>query len=85
MEQLKTGKVWLVGAGTGDIGLFSMKGMEVLSEAEVVVYDALVSLEVLVYLPKKAEWINVGKRSNRHLVPQDEINQILLKKAKEGK
>ena len=52
MEQLKSGKVWLVGAGTGDIGLFSMKGMEVLSEAEVVVYDALVSLEVLAYLPK---------------------------------
>lgn len=85
MEQLEAGKVWLVGAGTGDIGLFSMKGMEVLSEAEVVVYDALVSLEILAYLPKEAEWINVGKRSNRHLVPQEEINQILLKKAKEGK
>lgn len=85
MEQLKTGKVWLVGAGTGDLGLFSIKGMEVLQEAEVVVYDALVSLEVLAYLPKEAEWINVGKRSNNHLVPQEEINQILLRKAKEGK
>lgn len=85
MEQVKVGKVWLVGAGTGDIGLLSIKGMKVLQEAEAVVYDALVSLEVLAHLPKDAEWINVGKRSSHHLVPQEEINQILLRKAKEGK
>lgn len=83
--ETEQGKVWLVGAGTGDLGLFSLKGMEVLQEAEVVVYDALVSLELLALLPKEAEWINVGKRAQNHLVPQEEINQILLRKAKEGK
>lgn len=85
VEQRKEGKVWLVGAGTGDLGLFTLKGMEVLQEAEVVVYDALVSLEILALLPKNAELINVGKRSGHHLVLQEEINQILLKKAQEGK
>lgn len=85
LKQEKTGKVWLVGAGTGDLGLFTLKGKEVLQEAEVVVYDALVSLELLALLPENAEWINVGKRACSHLVPQEEINQILLKKAQEGK
>ena len=84
-EQNRTGKVWLVGAGTGDIGLFSQKGMEVLQNAEVVVYDALVSLELLALLPEHAELINAGKRSNNHLIPQEEINRILLHKAQEGK
>lgn len=79
------GKVWLVGAGSGDIGLMTQKGMQVLREAEVVVYDALVSLEVLAQMPQQAEQINVGKRSSHHLVPQEEINRILYEKAKEGK
>jgi len=83
--ETEQGKVWLVGAGTGDLGLFTLKGMEVLQEAEVIVYDALVSLELLALLPREAEWINVGKRAQNHLVPQEEINQILLRKAKEGK
>lgn len=81
----KKGKVWLVGAGTGDLGLFTLKGMEVLQEAEVVVYDALVSLELLALLPENAELINVGKRAGHHLVQQEEINRILLNKAQEGK
>lgn len=85
MKQETAGKVWLVGAGTGDLGLFTLKGMEVLQEAEVVVYDALVSLELLALLPQNAELINVGKRARHHLVPQEEINQILLKKAQEGR
>ena len=85
LEDRTIGKVWLVGAGAGDIGLLTRKGMEVLSEAEVVVFDALVSLELLALLPNHAEMINAGKRSSNHLIPQEEINQILLKKAKEGK
>lgn len=84
-RQNHTGKVWLVGAGCGDIGLMTQKGMQVLQEAQVVVYDALVSLEVLAQIPQQAEWIDVGKRSSHHPVPQEEINQILLQKAKEGK
>lgn len=84
-EEKKQGKVWLVGAGCGDVGLVTQKGMKVLKEAQVIVYDALVSLELLSMLPEGAELINVGKRSNHHLVPQEEINRILLKKAREGK
>lgn len=79
------GKVWLVGAGPGDLGLFTQKGMEVLNDADVVVYDALISLELLALMPTNAELIDVGKRANHHLVPQEQINEILLKKAKEGK
>ncbi len=85
VERKKEGKVWLVGAGTGELGLLTLKGMEVLQEAEVVVYDALISLELLALLPQEAELINVGKRSSHHLVPQKEINQILIRKAQEGK
>lgn len=85
MKEQTMGKVTLVGAGPGDVGLLTGKGMQALQEAEVLVYDALLSLELLALCPKEAEWINVGKRSNCHLVPQEEINEILLQKAKEGK
>ena len=68
MEQ---GKVWLVGAGPGDVGLLTLKGLEVLEEAEVVVYDALVSDEIAALIPVSAKKINVGKRANNHLVKQD--------------
>lgn len=84
-EQSPVGKVWLVGAGPGDPGLFTLKGQKVLSEAEVVVYDALVGQGVLSMIPRNAELINVGKRSSRHLVPQEEINHILVREAKKGK
>ena len=62
-EQTPVGKVWLVGAGPGDPGLFTLKGKEVLSKADVVVYDALVGQGVLTMIPRDAELINVGKRS----------------------
>lgn len=80
----KKGKVWLVGAGPGDIGLLTLKGKEVLESAEVVVYDALVSDEIAALIPSSAKKINVGKRANHHLVPQEEINQILFHEALEG-
>lgn len=79
------GKVWLVGAGPGDIGLLTLKGKEVLENAEVVVYDALVSTEVLCLIPDHAETINVGKRASHHTMPQEGINEVLLQKAQEGK
>lgn len=84
-EQVPVGKVWLVGAGPGDPGLFTLKGKEVLSRAEVVVYDALVGSGVLTMIPKDAELINVGKRSSNHLAPQETINRILVEAAKKGK
>ena len=80
-----TGKVWLVGAGPSDPGLFTLKGRAVLEQAQVVVYDALVGQAVLNMIPEKAERINVGKRASNHLMPQEEINQVLLDKAMEGK
>lgn len=81
----KQGKVWLVGAGPSDAGLFTLKGKQVLEQAQVVVYDKLVGQAILSMMPADAEQINVGKVSGNHPVPQEEINEILLKKALEGK
>ncbi len=78
------GKVWLVGAGPGDIGLFTKKGMEVLEQAQVVVYDSLVGQGVLSQIPDGARKIYVGKRSSDHTMPQEQINQILLEEAQKG-
>lgn len=81
----KQGKVWLVGAGPSDPGLLTLKGKQLLEQAQVVVYDALVSAAILAMIPNDAELIYVGKRAGNHPVPQDQINQILLAKAQEGK
>ena len=80
-----TGKVWLVGAGPGDLGLFTIKGLEVLQNAEVVVYDALIGDALLTLIPDHAEKINVGKRSGNHRMLQEQINSTLLEKALAGK
>lgn len=82
---MEAGKVWLVGAGPSDPGLFTRKGMEVLAQAETVVYDALVGQEILELIPETAELINVGKRSSHHIMKQEQINQVLVQKAREGK
>lgn len=81
---MSVGKVWLVGAGPGDIGLFTMKGMEVLKKADVVVYDSLVGQGVLSQIPPAARLINVGKRASHHTMPQEEINKVLLAEAQKG-
>ncbi len=80
-----TGKVWLVGAGPGDQGLFTIKGLEVLQNAEVVVYDALIGDAVLSLIPDQAEAINVGKRAGNHRMTQEQINRTLLEQALAGK
>lgn len=85
MQDKVQGKVWLVGAGPGDPGLFTIKGREVLSRAEVVVYDALVGQSILGMIPEDAEQINVGKRASNHIMAQEDINRVLLRKALEGK
>ena len=79
------GKVFLVGAGPGDPGLLTRRGADLLASADVVVYDALVSPELLSLAPKSAERIYGGKRSKDHAIPQGELNLLLVKKAKEGK
>lgn len=81
---MNTGKVWLVGAGPGDAGLFTLKGKKVLEQAEVVVYDSLVGDGVLAMVPDAARTINVGKRAGNHPVPQENINEILLREARNG-
>lgn len=81
----KKGRVILVGAGPGDIGLLTLKGAEIISKAEVVVYDRLVSDEILALIPDTAMKIDVGKSSNHHHIKQDMINKILLEHAQKGK
>lgn len=80
-----SGKVWLVGAGTGDISLITVKGIKILKQAEVIIFDALASLEILSLMPHNAELIDAGKRSGKHTLPQDKINRLIVSKAKEGK
>lgn len=82
---MNTGKVWLVGAGPGDAGLLTVKGKQVLEQADVVVYDRLVGQGILAMIPKEAVCIDVGKRAGNHTMPQEEINQVLLNQAQEGK
>ena len=82
---MRTGNVILVGAGPGDPGLLTRKGLEAISQAEVVVFDRLVGPEILGLIPENAEKIDVGKQASNHPVPQYRINQILLEKALEGK
>jgi uroporphyrinogen III methyltransferase/synthase len=79
-----TGTVYLVGAGPGDAGLLTLRGAELLGRAEVVVYDALVNREILALAPAAAEMIYGGKRSGDHAIPQEQINQLLIDKARSG-
>ncbi|WP_026973352.1 uroporphyrinogen-III C-methyltransferase [Aliagarivorans marinus] len=81
----KPGLVSLVGAGPGDPDLLTVKGMRAIEQAEVLVYDRLVSDEILALASDDAERIYVGKKLDFHYVPQDKINQILVDKAREGK
>lgn len=76
----ESGKVWLVGAGPGDVELLTMKAYRVLSQADVVLYDALVSDDILKLIPANAEKIAVGKRAGKHSATQGEITQLLITK-----
>ncbi|MGB3513708.1 MAG: uroporphyrinogen-III C-methyltransferase [Microcoleaceae cyanobacterium] len=83
MNQSKClGKVYLVGAGPGDPGLLTLKGKVLLEQADVVIYDALVSAPILAIINPNAEKINAGKRRDRHSLPQAETTQLLIQKAK---
>jgi uroporphyrinogen III methyltransferase/synthase len=79
------GIVYLVGAGPGDPGLLTLRGAELLKRADVVVYDALVNADILRLAPASAEIIFGGKRAKEHAFAQDELNHLLLSKAREGK
>jgi uroporphyrin-III C-methyltransferase len=75
------GKVYLVGAGPGDPGLMTLKGKGLLACADVVIYDALVSPEVLEMINPEAEQVNAGKRMGRHSLLQEVTTQLLIEKA----
>lgn len=79
------GIVFLVGAGPGDAGLLTLRGAELLGRADVVVYDALVNAALLRLAPMSAEIIFGGKRGRDQALPQAELNQLLITKAREGK
>ena len=79
------GMVYLVGAGPGDAGLLTLRGAELLARADVVVYDALVNPDLLRLASKSAEIVYGGKRAKDHAIPQDELNRLLIGKAREGK
>ena len=81
----KRGKVWLAGAGPGDAELLTIKTKNLLEEADVIVYDSLISVEIMSLIPKEKECIFVGKRAGNHAVPQEGINKILLEEALKGK
>jgi len=81
----KKGKVYLVGAGPGDPGLITIKGLKVLEKADTVIYDYLANPELLSYCREDVELIYVGKKGGNHTMSQEEINKLLAKKALEGK
>ncbi|MDQ0339990.1 uroporphyrin-III C-methyltransferase/uroporphyrinogen III methyltransferase/synthase [Caldalkalibacillus uzonensis] len=81
----EAGKVYLVGAGPGDPELITVKGAKLLQLADVIVYDRLVNMELLRYAKPGTELIFCGKSPERHTMPQEEINRVLVFHAQQGK
>ncbi|HKZ47023.1 MAG TPA: uroporphyrinogen-III C-methyltransferase [Thermodesulfobacteriota bacterium] len=82
---MNKGKVYLIGAGPGDPGLITLKAIECIKEADVVVYDYLANKKFLEYAGKGAEIIYAGKIGGAHTLPQEDINKLIIEKAKKGK
>lgn len=80
-----TGKVYLVGSGPGDPELLTLKARRLIESAEVILYDQLPGDAILAMLPVSAERIDVGKYAGNHKLSQWQINELLVKRAKEGK
>ena len=85
MSTSKRGKVYLVGAGPGDLGLVTLRAKECIENADVIVCDHLANPEMLGWARDDAEIIHAGKRANEHTLKQDEINALLIEKARAGK
>ncbi|MGD1019931.1 MAG: uroporphyrinogen-III C-methyltransferase [Verrucomicrobiia bacterium] len=81
----KKGKVYLVGAGPGDAGLITVRGLECIQLADVIVYDNLVNPSLLKHARPDAEIIFAGKMAKKHTLTQDDINALLVEKARDGK
>jgi len=82
---MRKGKVYLIGAGPGDPGLMTLKGKKILEEADCIVYDRLAGNKLLSFVSPGAELIYAGKKPDAHTYKQEEINEILIRKALEGK
>lgn len=82
---MKTGKVFLVGAGPGDVGLITVKGLEAIKQAEVIFYDRLANPKLLEFAPSDCDLIYCGKLPDRHTLRQENINALLVEKALTGK
>ena len=80
-----SGKVYLVGAGPGDPELLTMKAAKLLASAQVVLYDSLVSREILALVAQETLLVDVGKRAGKKLLTQDEINSLLVDYARQEK
>ena len=80
----RTGTIFLVGAGPGDPDLLTLRAARLISQAEVLVHDGLVSDEILAMAPSSARLISVAKQRARHTLPQDDINALLIREAKAG-
>lgn len=82
---MKTGTVFLVGAGPGDIGLITVKGLEAIRQANVILYDRLANPKLLEFASSDCELIYSGKLPDRHILRQEKINELLVEKALAGK
>src|ERR1700759_1172503 len=85
MKKESKGLCTLAGAGPGDLGLITLRAREAVEQAQVVVYDYLCNPEILKWAPAGAEIVFAGKKSGQHTLRQEEINQLLVDKTKEGK
>jgi uroporphyrin-III C-methyltransferase len=85
MNSTKLGKVYLVGSGPGDPELLTLKARRLIDEADVVVYDQLPGEKILASIPETAEKIDAGKYAGSHTLKQEQINHMLVEKAREGK
>ena len=84
-SESKRGKVYLVGAGPGDLGLVTLRAKECIERADVIVYDHLANPEMLGWARDDSEIVYAGKRAGEHTLSQDEINKLLIEKAREEK
>ncbi len=75
------GKVYLTGAGPGDIELLTLKAARVIKEADIIIYDRLANPEILNMCKDGCEFIYVGKEDGKHILPQNEINEVIYKSA----